>query len=294
MPGRVAHIVVLLTLSLSLVAGVAYAFQPLVERLPRDARGSDLFANREQRARVKDGPLIGRGHERSAVAADGRLLVERTRTYLRAVHPDTGKVVELPDPWHMRSTLVLSPSLRLIETTTTLSFHRSVDRAMGYPFSEKFDRFFEWNRVHTVASRAGNRLTRTARLDGKVVEHDSYDYPGDAIPIEIVGLVLAHAVKNRVPDFDFELLLPGGDQHGIASRVHRTRDVKRFARGYPVPLAQVGSAGELAVVEMWLASPIKRVFFPHHFFLVYSSENPAELVALWGGDPDDSLQAYRE
>jgi hypothetical protein len=292
MPRRVAHIVVLLTLSL--VAGVAYAFQPLVERLPRDARRSELFANRGQRARVKDGPLIGRGHERSALAADGRLLVERTRTYLRVTHPDTGKVFELPEPWHMRSKLVLSPSLRLIETTTTLSFHRSIDRAMGYPFSEEFDNLFEWNRVHTVASRAGDRLTRTATLDGKLVERDSYGYPRDAIPIEIVALVLAHAVKNRVTDFDFELLLPGGDRHGIASRVHRTRDVARFAKGYRVPLAQMGSAGELAVVDMWLASPIKRVFFPHHFYLVYSSENPAELVALWGGDPDKSLQAFRE
>jgi hypothetical protein len=292
MPKRVAHIVVPLTLSL--LAGVAYAFEPLVQRLPGDARRSDLFANRQQRAWVKDGPLIGRGQERSAVAADGRLHVWRTRTYERVKHPDSGKVFALPEPWHVESTLVLSPSLRLIETTTTLRFHRSVDRALSYPFSEKFAELFEWNHVHTAASRAGDRLTRTATLAGKVVERDSYDYPRDAIPLEIVGLVLAHAVKNRVRDFDFELLLPGGDQHGIQSRVHRTRNPARFAAGYQVPLARLGAAGELAVVDMWLASPIKRVFFPHHFYLVYASDNPAELIALWGGDPDEDLQAFRE
>jgi hypothetical protein len=291
-PRRATRLLVLLVLLP--VASVAGAFEPLVERLPREARRSDLFANREASAWVQDGFLIGRGHERSEVRADGRLHVARTRTYTRAKHPESGKVVTLPERWHVKSTLELSPALRLIETTTTVRFHRSIDRALAYEFSEKFDSLFAWERAHTVANARGDELTRTLTLGRKVVERDRYDYPRNAIPLEIVGLAVAHAVKNRVPNFDFELLLPGGDRHGIHSRVHRTRDLKRFAKGYPVPIARVGSPGEVAVVDMWLASPIKRVFFPHHFYLVYSSANPADLLALWGGDPDEHLQAFKE
>jgi hypothetical protein len=290
--GRTARVFVLF--AVWVVASVASAFEPLVERLPRDARRSDLFAHRQASARVQDGFLIGRGHERSEVLADGRLHVERTRTYTRAKHPKSGKIALLPEPWRAQSTLELSPSLRLIGTTTTLRFHRSIDRALGYPFSEKFDSLFEWDRAHTIANRRGDELTRTLTLAGKVVERDRYDYPRDAIPLEIVGLAVAHAVKNRVASFDFQLLLPGGELHGIHSRVHRTRDLQRFAKGYRVAVSRLGSPGEVAVVDMWLASPIKRVFFPHHFYLVYSSANPADLLALWGGDPDEPLQAFKE
>jgi hypothetical protein len=275
------------------IAGAARAFESLVARLPHERR-SELFARRSASALVKDGYLIGRGQERSDVLPNGRLFVDRTRTYTRVKHPETGKVFALAEPWQVHSTLELSPSLRLIETTTDVRFHRSVDRAMGYAFSEKFESLFKWDRAHTVANARGDTLTRTLTRAGKVVERDTYRYPNDAIPLEIVGLVLAHAVKNRVATFDYELLLPGGDRHGIASRVHRTRDLKRFAKGYPVPSSRMQASGEVAIVDMWLASPIKRVFFPHHFYLVYSSENPADLLGLWGGDPDEHLQAFKE
>ena len=52
--------------------------------------------------------------------------------------------------------------------------------------------------------------------------------------------------------------------------------------------------GDLAVVDAWLASPIKYLFFPHHFYLVYAAEEPEKLLALWGGDPDEHMQAVRE
>jgi len=272
----------------------AFAFEELLERLPSPGRRSELFAGRVARAQVKDGLLIGKGQEQCEMLGDGRLSVVRTRTYHRAKHPETGRVVALTQPWQVRSTLVLSPALRLIETETRTEFHRSIDKAMGYPFSEKFEKLFEWDRAHTVASRKGDALTRTLTLGGRTVDRDTYDYARDAIPLEIVGLVLAHAVKNRMPNFDFELLLPGGDTHGIHSRVHRTRDIARFTKGYPVALPKTALDGELAVVDMWLASPVKRVFFPHHFYLVYESDDPADVVGLWGGDPDQHLQAVRE
>jgi hypothetical protein len=287
----VTHIAVLV--GLLAFASAASAFDALMDRLP-GGRRSELFGARTARARVKDGLLIGRGDERSEVRADGRLEVSRTRTYERVKHPKNGKVVSLPEPWHVRSTLTLSPELRLIETETRVEFHRSVDRALKYPFTDKFGKLFAWDRAHTVANRSGTKLTRTLMLGDKVVERDTYDYEREAIPLEIVGLVLAHAVKSRVPAFNFQLLLPGGDTHGIRSRVHRTRDLSRFAKGYPVSLPKLTPGAEFAVVDMWLASPVKRVFFPHHFYLVYASEDPADLIALWGGAPDEHLQAFRE
>lgn len=275
-------------------ASVASAFDALFDALPKSSHRSELFGDRVARAKVKDGHLIGRGYERSHVLADRRLQLVRTRTYYRARHPESGKVVELPEPWHVRSTLTLSPELRLLETETRVQFHRSIDQAMGYPFSEKFEALFEWDRAHTIANRRGDELTRTLTLGKRTVERDTYDYPRDSIPLEIVGTVLSHAVKGRLAEFDFELLLPGGATHGIHSRVHRTRELGRFAKGYAVPLSRVTKKGELAVIEMWLASPVKRVFFPHRFYLVYASDDPRDLVALWGGDPDQDLLAVSE
>jgi hypothetical protein len=276
------------------VASGARAFEALMPRLPDVARRSELFGGRDVRAQVKDGYLIGIGLEHNEVLPDGRLQITRTRTYRSVKHPETGKVYPLSEPWRMHTTLLLSPSLRLIETETRVEFHRSIDKALGYPFSKKFEALFAWDRARTVANRRGDKLTRTLTLGKRVVESDTYDYPNDAVPLEIVSTVLSLAVKNHVPSFDFELLLPGGATHGINARVHRTNDLKRYAKGYTVPLARVPQVGELAVIDMNLASPVKRVFFPHHFFLVYASADPADLVALWGGDPEKDLQAVRQ
>lgn len=184
--------------------------------------------------------------------------------------------------------------MRLISADTRLAFHRSIDASVGYAFTEEKAEFFEQDHMRVEANAAGDRLTRSTWLAGKGVKRESYDYPTDAVPMEIASFVLAAAVKNRVQQFNFDVLLPGGATHGVRSQIFRTRDVSRFTRGYSVPFKQLRFDGEYAVIEMRLASPIKRVFFPHKIYLAYASEDPATVFGLWGGDPDEPFQVVRK
>lgn len=270
------------------------AFETLSHRISGHGRYSTLFGNGEGRATLWDGLLLGEGTERTELLPNGHLRVLRTRTYTRARHPDSGKVVSLPEPWHIQASLELTASLRLVRSDTTLELHPSVDRALGYPVTEKMKDLFGWDEARIAANPAGNKLTRDLFLRGHMTEHTSYDYPAEAIPIEIVGLTLSVAVRNRVERFNFELLLPDGATHGVRSEIHRTRYLRPFAEGYPIPISRLHFGGELAVVDMCLSSPFKYLLFPHHFYFVYSSENPEQLLALWGGDPSEHLQAIRE
>jgi hypothetical protein len=295
MLGRVRRLFLpLLVVSALLVGSPGAAFDSLFSRLPKGGRFSALFGNSEARARVRDGLLLGTGYERTELLPNSRLRIVRSRTYTRVKNRKTGKLVDLPEPWQIHSTLELSPSLRLIRSDTTLELHRSIDRALGYAATDELSELFAWDRALTTASAAGDRLTHSRWQKGRSVDRESYDYPADAIPIEIIATALSIAVRNRVERFDFELLLPGGATHGVRSQIHRTRDLHPFATDYPLPARVFHLAGELAVVDAWLASPLKYLFFPHHFYLVYSAEEPEKLLALWGGNPDEHMQAVRE
>ena len=77
--------------------------------------------------------------------------------------------------------------------------------------------------------------------------------------------------------------------------VHRVTDPAPFAREYDIPGDRLRDDGrQLAIVDAWLTSPFKGLFFPHHFYFTYDSARPSELLALWGGDPDLSLKAFRD
>ncbi len=269
------------------------AFESLLPRLPRGGRLSALIGDTQARAVVRDGPLLGEGVERTELLGDGTLRVTRSRTYTQARRPDSGRLVALPEPWRIRSTLLLSPSLRLLRADTTLELHRSADRALRYPLSEKLSELFEQDRVSLRAAARGASLVRTLYLRGRRTDRSSYAYPRDAIPLDIISLVLAIAVRNRVERFDYQLLLPDGSSHGVRARVYRTRDPTPFARDYRLPVGSLRLGAELAIVDMSLASPIKHLFYPHHFYFVYASDDPAKLLALWGGDPDEPLYAFR-
>lgn len=275
-------------------AGRGLAYEVLFARLPPGADFGGMFGQSVARASLWDGLLIGYGEERTQILPNRHLWVTQTRTYTRVRHPKTQQIVAIPEPWRVRSTFELTPSLRLVRSETTLELHRSIDGALHYALSDDLAPLFAWDRALAVANTSGNKLTRSQFSHGRGVKSQSYEYPSDAIPLEIIRYALAPAVRNRVERFDFQLLLPGGSTHGVRAEIHRTHDLRSFAAGYRVPLARVPATGELAVVDMWLASPIKHLFFPHHFYMVYASDKPEDLLAFWGGDPDETFMAIRD
>ena len=255
-----------------------------------------LFRPGEASAEVQDGLLLGRGYERIEHTGSGGLRVLRTRTYRRFRDLGSHRVVALPEPWSVRSTLELTASLRLRSAETVLSFHRSIDRALGRNASnEDLAPLFAWDRLQVRANAVGTKLHATTLLARRIVSEERYDYPPNGVPLEIVDMVMSLAVVQRRGDFEFELLLADGTAHGVSAHVHRVRDPSRFARGYEVPRKRFRDTGhELAIVDTWLSSPFKSLFFPHHFYFMFESGRPSELLAIWGGDPDEHLQAFRD
>lgn len=288
---RVAVSLLVLTL---LWASGAHAYDALFEQLSKRAALSDLFPTETARAKIADGPLLGHGIKHTKVLEDGRLRVEQERTYTRIRNPETGQVAKLPEPWRTRVRLMISPQLRLLSADTKLSFERSADRLFeDYRISEERPELFEHDHVRVVASERGDELIRKAMRDGRVVERERYDYPANGVPIETVGIEMAAAVYRGVRRFDFDVLLPDGSSHGVRAVVHRTRDVAAFAEGYPIARRMLEPSEKVAVVEMRLASPIKRLVYPHQFFMMYAASKPARLLGMWGGEPGEHLQAFR-
>lgn len=270
------------------------AYESLIDRLGAKVNLGRLFPEALARASVQDGFLLGTGSERIERLPDGALRIERTRHYTQVRHPETRKLATLPRPWEVTATLTVTPDLRLSFADTRLAFHRDGDRVFpDRALSDAHDWLFKSDRSTLRSSADGKRLTRHSYLGKQQLDSDTYDYPSEAVPLEIVGLYLAVAVARRIDQFDFQLLVPGGSTHGVRAVTHRTRDVRRLAKGYRVPSRKLVSAEPLAVVDMRLSSPIKYVFFPHHFYLAFSAQEPSKLVMLWGGDPDENLQAFR-
>jgi hypothetical protein len=270
------------------------AFSSLFERVRQDATLAASLPESETKAEVYDGLLLGTGSERLRRLPDGRLRIDRTRHYTRIRHPESGKIVALPQPWSASSVLIVQPSLRLVSSDTRYNFKREADNILGdYKLSEHHEWMFESDRSVVRASTDGKTLTRQSFLGGQSKKNERYDYPPHSMPVEILGLLLAVAVQRRVDQFDFELIVPGGSTHGVRAQVHRTRDVTRFAKGYRVPKKNLIAPEPLAVIDMRLASPVKYIFFPHHFYLAYSEREPWKLMMMWGGDPDKTIQAFR-
>ena len=280
--------------SASIWAAQSHAFTSLFERVRQDATLASSLPESEARATLEEGFLIGTGTERMRKMPDGKLRIDRTRHYTRIRHPETRKIVDLPQAWNATSVMIVQPSLRLVSSDTRLDFKRDADGILGdYKLSDHHSWLFESDRSVVRVSQDGKSLIRQAYLAGKQVKRESYDYPPHAMPIEIIGLFLAVAVERRVDQFDFELITPGGDTHGVRAQVHRTRDVRRYAQGYRVPSQRLVAQETLALIDMRLASPVKYLFFPHHFYLAFSEREPWKLMMMWGGDPDTNLQAFR-
>ena len=286
---------VAIALGLALLwTGVAHAYESLFAQLETQKGLSGIFPPGNARARVEDGPLLGFGQEHTVRLPDGRLRVEQVRRYSKIRNPETGAVAKLPEGWTMRTRLLISPELRMLQSDIKLDFHRSADRAFeDYKISEEREDLFEFDHIRTVANASVTQLTRTAWLKGKQIEVDTFDYPANAIPVEISGFSLAAAVSRKVEHFDFDLLLPDGSTHGINAVVHHTRDLSPYAKGYPLPGHQLHRPEDVAIVEMRLSSSIKYLLFPYRFFMVYPVSQPGRLLALWGGEPGDHVAAFR-
>jgi hypothetical protein len=277
-----------------LVPAIAAAYEGLFERMDRQEPLAALFKDVEIKADVQAGMFFGTGTERWQRLPNGGLKLERAWEYQRVRHPEKGTVHTLPQPWHAYGTLELTAQLRLVRSETRLKFLRSADQLLeDYVLSEEKPKMFEWDRSVTRAVGA-NKMERTTYLGKEVIDSDDYDYPSDVVPLEIAGLWLAAAVHRNIDRFDFELMLPGGSLHGVRVQVHRTRDVRPLAKKYRLPPRFLKPAAEdLAVAEMRLSSPIKRVFFPHHFYMAFASADPQRLELAWGGNPDEPMQAFR-
>jgi hypothetical protein len=275
-------------------AAHGHAFSSLFEHVHQDATLAALLPESAARASMQDGVLFGTGSERLQRLPDGALRVDRTRRYTHVRHPKTGKFVKLPEVWEVTAALRLTPQLRLVSCDTRFNFKREADNILGdYRLSEHQAWMFEKDRSVLRANKDGTTLTRQDYLAGKPIKTERYDYPQGAMPVEILGLVMGIAVQRRIDQFDFELIVPDGDTHGVRAQVRRTRDLHRFAKGYRVPPSRLKAEETLAVVDIHLSSPIKSLFFPHHFYLAYADHEPWQLMMMWGGDPSETIQAFR-
>jgi hypothetical protein len=294
MPMRSARWGATVFVVVSLASGVAAAYDSWFERVRVDGTLARSFPASVSHAEVSDGFLLGTGTEVVRTQPNGSLQIERTRVYTRVRDTETGHVSTFPEPWRARSVVTVSPTLRLLSEDTQLFFERSGDGVFaGSKLSERHAWLFDVDRTRVTAAADGRRLTLESFKGGKRVESDTYDYPRDAVPLELVGMFVSIAVERRLDKFDFELLVPGGSTHGVRAETHRTRDLTRFAKGYRVPKSRLTPSELLAVVDMRLASPVKYLFFPHHFYMAFSVREPWKLAMLWGGDPDENLQAFR-
>lgn len=288
--------------ALALIAGTVilgstatgYAFDSLFKRVPRDEALSGVFKEYQSHARVEDDFMIGTGTEHVRTLPDGKLSVERKLVYTHVRRKDTRAVAKLKQPWTAQGTFLLEPNLRLIRGETKFQISRAGDTVFpDYKLSEHHDWLFKFDHVVLRSYDNGRRLQLQEFLQGKVQKTKKYDYPEDSAPLEIIGLLMAVAVQKGLDKFEFELLEPGGDLHGIRTEVHRTRDVRRFSEGYNVPKDKLTAPEPLAVVDMRLSSPIKYLFFPHHFYMAFSAREPTKLMMVWGGDPEAQLKAFR-
>jgi hypothetical protein len=189
---------------------------------------------------------------------------------------------------------LVEPTLRVVRVDTRFDFKASGDTVFrDYKLSDKYSWLFETDHTLLRSIADGRRLQLQSWKQGKGVKQETFDYPAGAAPLDVVGLILALAVQRGVDQFDFDLIAPDGSVHGIAAQITRTRDLRGFAQGYRVPKERLVTRAPVALVDMRLASPIKYLFFPHHFYMAFESERPDQLVMMWGGDPDTNLQAFR-
>ena len=280
-------------LGLCLLASPGRAYDSIFERIGNDPTLARIFPEDDARAEVQEGFLLGTGTESVRHLPNGGLRIERTRNYTRVRDTDSGQVAKLPEPWLARSVLTVGPNLRLVSSDTWIQFKRSGDGVLpGEKLSERHDWLFNVDRTTSRASADGKHLSYQVFQGGKRVKNETYDYPSDSVPLELIGLLLTVAVQRQLDAFDFDLVV-GSDTHGVRAQTYRTRDLRRYAKGYPLPKARLVTNEAQAVVDMRLASPIKYLFFPHHFYMAFSVKEPWKLNLLWGGDPDENLQAVR-
>jgi hypothetical protein len=291
---RLRELACVVPLLMLVSASGAHAYDSWFERIGSDRALLKLFPASESKAEVHDGFLLGTGTETLRPLPDGRLQIERTRVYTRVRDTENGRIATLPEPWRARSVLTVLPSLRLVAADTQLWFKRSGDGVFpGQSLSKKHDWLFEVDRTRMIAAADGRHLTYETYRSGKRLKSERYDYPADAVPFELIGMFLSVAVARHLDRFDFELLVPGGSTHGVRVETHVTRDLRKFAAGYQVPKVRLTTAEPVALLDLHLASPVKYLFFPHHFYMAFSTREPWKLTMLWGGDPDENLQAFR-
>lgn len=284
-----------LALALAVVCpDVAFGFDSLFRRVGLGTHLAGLFKDSDAYADVQQGVLLGTGHETWTRLPNGGLRIERSWRYTRVRDPQDGTIHRVPVPWEAFGSLEVGPSLRLVRSDTRLKFNKSADHVLkDFVLSDEYSKLFEWDRASTVASPDGRELTRTTRLGREVIDEDTYDYEPDAIPLELAGMYLSVAVHKEVDQFDFELLLPGGSQHGVRVEIHRTRDTRRYAADYRLSKRYLEPRTDLAIVDMRLASPIKKFLFPYHFYMAFAAHDPTRLEMAWGGKPDEPMLAIR-
>lgn len=271
------------------------AYDSLFSQMRFDAKLAQRFPDGLVETSIEDGVLVGTASERVRHLPDGRLSIERRRRYTAVRHPDTHALGRLPEPWNAVSNLVLEPNLRLRSVETRVDFKRQSGDAVfaDYKLSDEQAWLFEADHSTMRATDHGRRLQMQVFLHGKLVKQQEFDYPADCAPFDIVPLYMSAALLHGISRFDLQVLFAGDGTHGVSVQVHRTRDLVPYAKGYRVPKARLHTAEPVAVMDMGLASPFKSLFFPHHYYMVFSIAHPEQLLMMWGGKSDSLMLAFR-
>jgi hypothetical protein len=118
---------------LALWPGTSRAYETLARQLPKRADRTEWFTPGESFARVQDGLLLGHGREVVSRLPNRGLRLFREKVYRAVRHPDTGALLPLVPEWSVRSTLELTPALRLRYDHTRLEVHPPGGGAGGAP-----------------------------------------------------------------------------------------------------------------------------------------------------------------
>lgn len=284
--GVIARFAVLLTLVFA--AGTARAEGPLSAQLPKKTNLAKLIGEHSGKALVKDALLYGSVSAKTTLLKSGGLRLVKKKVYDRVQHPETGKIYKLKDKWTVDYKWEVNSRLRIVSGIVRKKMYRSIEKTLGgFPFFEEYSKYLDWDEWRTTSNKNQTVLSTQKVLGGKVTDSESFEYEPNAVPIPVLELALAAAARHGLTSFDLDVLLPDGSAHGLDVTARSSKNLASVNGEYPFP-ASVRKMLKLdhpaTVFEIRLSSPVKRLFYPHRFYLAYAKSS-RNFLGFWGGKP---------